>query len=107
MLDQVNGTLIAAGVAGMLFLAHIVSVTWFLRGIKSRNDLVVQSVHSLGKELRSDIGRLNVSILGLTAKIESLMRKMNELDLGMAVVKQRVTTIEKEGSGGNREARET
>lgn len=107
MLDQLNGTLIAAGVAGMLFLAHIISVTWFLRGIKSRNDLVVQSVHNLGKELRSDIGRLNVSIRGLSTKIESLMRKMNELDLGLAVVKQRVSTIEKEGSGGSREARET
>lgn len=104
---MITSTAIAAGVALMLFLAHIISVTWFLRGIKARNDLVVQSVHSLGEELRNDIGRLNVSIRGLAEKIENVLRKVNEVALGLAVVEQRISTVERDGIGGNREARET
>lgn len=103
---EMSGTAIAAGVAFMLFLTHIISVTWFLRGIKSRNDLVVQSVHDLGQELRSDIGRLDMAIQRLGFKIDKVMKKVGELSVEVAVVKHRIESIEKEGSGGKGEVRE-
>ena len=106
-MGQVNGAMVAAGVAFMLFVAHIISVTWFLRGIRSRNDLVVQSVHNLGQELRGDIGRLDHSIRGLSSKVDGVIRKVNELAVGVAVTRQRIDTIEKEGKRGQGEVGKT
>lgn len=102
-MDILNSTRIAAGVASMLFLAHVISVTWFLRGIKSRNDLVVLSVHNLGQELRNNIGRLEKLIRGLSRKVDTVIDKMGELTTGLAVTRHRIDVMEKEGQHGQRE----
>lgn len=101
-----NGVIIALACAAMVFVVHVISVTWFLRGIKSRNDIVMSSLQNLGDELRSDIVRLETSISRVSLKIDNLISDMGELSLSVALLWQKVKSIEQEPQVGPREVGE-
>jgi len=95
---------ITATLALTAFVVHIVSITWFLRGIRARNELIVQSVEHLSNEFRNEISRLRVSIDSLSIKLDSVMGKVHNLITGLAVTEARISSIENEGKheGENR-----
>lgn len=96
-MNPIIPVIIAATVALIAVIAHVISITWFLRGIRSRNESITQIVDSLGKELRNQIATMSVSIDRLGSKIEEMMVKVQELSVDMAVTKEKVSTIEKRG----------